>query len=107
MIAGRSDDMVKVKGVMIYPSRVDELLTVIPDASSEYRIEIEHIGGRDAMTLYFETPLTSPDKRNGLEKAVETRFREKIGMTPKAVAVGMGELPRNEKKTVRIIDKRE
>jgi phenylacetate-CoA ligase len=107
MIAGRSDDMVKVKGVMIYPSRVDELLAAIPEASSEYRIEIEHIGGRDAMTLYFETPLTSPDERSGLEKTVETRFREKISMTPKAVAVGMGALPRSEKKTARIIDKRE
>jgi phenylacetate-CoA ligase len=107
MIAGRSDDMVKVKGVMIYPSRVDELLAAIPDASSEYRIEIEHADGRDAMTLYFETPLTGPGERNNLEKTVETRFREKINMTPKAVAVGMGELPRSEKKTARIIDKRE
>jgi phenylacetate-CoA ligase len=107
MIAGRSDDMVKVKGVMIYPSRVDELLSVIPGVSSEYRIEIDHVDGRDAMTLYFETSLRDPAERSNLEKLVETRFREKIGMTPQATAAGMGSLPRSEKKTTRIIDKRE
>ncbi|MDR1410761.1 MAG: phenylacetate--CoA ligase [Spirochaetaceae bacterium] len=106
-IIGRSDDMVKVKGVMIYPSRVDELLAAIPDVSSEYRIEIGHAGGRDEMILYFETPLRSPEERGNLEKIVETRFREKISMTPRAVAAGMGDLPRSEKKTARIIDKRE
>ncbi|MDR1352717.1 MAG: phenylacetate--CoA ligase [Treponema sp.] len=107
MIAGRSDDMVKVKGVMIYPSRVDELLSAIPGVSSEYRIEIARAGGRDTMTLCFETPLGSPGERGSLEKTVEARFRERIGVTPRAVAAGMGELPRSEKKTARIIDKRE
>jgi phenylacetate-CoA ligase len=99
--------MVKVKGVMIFPSRVDELLAAVPGVSSEYRIEIEHAGGRDEMTLFFETPLNGPGERAALERTVEARFREKIGVTPKASAVGMDGLPRSEKKTARIIDKRE
>jgi phenylacetate-CoA ligase len=106
-IAGRSDDMVKVKGVMIFPSRVDELLAAIPGVSSEYRIEIDHVDGRDTVTLYFETPYSDPVERHNLEKLVETRFRETISMTPGAAAVGMGELPRSEKKSARIIDKRD
>jgi phenylacetate-CoA ligase len=106
-IAGRSDDMVKVKGVMIFPSMVDELLAVIPGVSSEYRIEIDHVDGRDAMTLHFETTLSNTVDRQNLEKLVETRFREKINVTPKAIAAGMGGLPRSEKKSTRIIDKRE
>ncbi|GHU78753.1 hypothetical protein FACS189462_3920 [Spirochaetia bacterium] len=105
-LIGRSDDMIKVKGTMIYPSRVDELLSSIPDVSSEYQIQIDHLNGRDILNLFFETPLTDKAAMNALEKTVEDAFKEKIGLSPKPMAVGMGELPRSEKKSTRIFDNR-
>jgi phenylacetate-CoA ligase len=105
-LIGRSDDMVKVKGVLIYPSRVDELLAASKDVSSEYQIQIDHLNGRDILNLFFETPLTDKSALRDLEKNVETAFKVKIGLTPHAVAVGMGELPRSEKKSTRIFDNR-
>jgi phenylacetate-CoA ligase len=105
-LIGRSDDMVKVKGVMIFPSRVDELLAAVQDVSSEYQIQIDHLNGRDILNLFFETSLGNRDERKNLEKAVEAAFKEKIGLTPKTIAVGMGELPRSEKKSTRIFDNR-
>jgi phenylacetate-CoA ligase len=105
-ILGRSDDMVKVKGTIIYPARVDELLSSIQDVSSEYQIQIDHLNGRDILNLFFETPLNDKEVRKTLEKTVEEAFKEKIGLTPKPMAVGMGELPRSEKKSTRIFDNR-
>jgi phenylacetate-CoA ligase len=105
-LIGRSDDMVKVKGTMIYPGRIDEFLSSIPDVSSEYQIQIDHLNGRDILNLLFETPLTTADDRKNLEKIVEEAFKERIGVTPKPKAVGMGELPRSEKKSTRIFDNR-
>jgi phenylacetate-CoA ligase len=105
-ILGRSDDMVKVKGTIIYPARVDELLSSIQDVSSEYQIQIDHLNGRDILNLFFETPLNDKGARKNLEKTVEEAFKEKIGLTPKPMAVGMGELPRSEKKSTRIFDNR-
>jgi phenylacetate-CoA ligase len=105
-ILGRSDDMVKVKGTIIYPGRVDELLSSIKDVSSEYQIQIDHLNGRDILNLFFETPLADKTARKNLEKNVEEAFRVKIGLTPKPMAVGMGELPRSEKKSTRIFDNR-
>jgi phenylacetate-CoA ligase len=105
-LIGRSDDMVKVKGTMIYPSRVDELLAAIQDVSSEYQIQIDHLNGRDILHLYFESPLEDKSAAKDLEKTVEAAFKEKIGLSPHAVAVGMGELPRSEKKSTRIFDNR-
>jgi phenylacetate-CoA ligase len=105
-LIGRSDDMVKVKGTMIYPSRVDELLATIQDVSSEYQIQIDHLNGRDILHLYFETSLKDKSAMKDLEKTVEAAFKEKIGLSPHAVAVGMGELPRSEKKSTRIFDNR-
>ncbi|MCL1959199.1 MAG: phenylacetate--CoA ligase [Spirochaetes bacterium] len=104
-IIGRSDDMVKVRGAIIYPSRVDELLAGIEGVSSEYQIMIDHLNGKDILTLFFETQLAGTASIN-LEKTVEHEFKERIGITPKAKAVGMGELPRSEKKSTRVFDNR-
>jgi phenylacetate-CoA ligase len=105
-LIGRSDDMVKVKGTIIYPSRVDELLATIKDVSSEYQIIIDHLNGRDILNLLFETTLQDRAALKSLEKTVETAFKDRIGLTPHAKAVGMGELPRSEKKSTRIFDNR-
>jgi phenylacetate-CoA ligase len=104
-IIGRSDDMVKVRGAIIYPSRVDELLAAVDGVSSEYQIMIDHLNGKDILTLFFETRETG-DAAHNLEKTVEHEFKERIGLTPKAKAVGMGELPRSEKKSTRVFDNR-
>ena len=105
-IDGRSDDMVKVKGTILFPSRVDELLSGVDGVSSEYQIMIDHMNGKDIVTVFFETSQSEAEERKALEKTVESEFKSSTGMTPRAKAVGMGELPRSEKKTPRIFDNR-
>jgi phenylacetate-CoA ligase len=109
-LIGRSDDMVKVRGAIIYPSRVDELLSSIEGVSSEYQIMIDHLNGKDILTLFFESPAVvsavPTEAVHNLEKTVEHEFKERIGLMPKAKAVGMGELPRSEKKSTRVFDNR-
>ncbi|MDR1287647.1 MAG: phenylacetate--CoA ligase [Treponema sp.] len=105
-LIGRSDDMVKVRGTLIYPSRVDELLAAIPGVSSEYQIQIDHLNGKDIVNLFFETALKGRDEMKNLEKAAEDAFKHTIGITVKPIAVAMGELPRSEKKSTRIFDNR-
>jgi len=105
-LVGRSDDMVKVRGSIIYPSRVDELLATIEGVSSEYQIMIDHLNGKDILTLFFETKTEIGEASHHLERTVEHEFKHKIGLTPKAKAVGMGELPRSEKKSTRVFDNR-
>jgi phenylacetate-CoA ligase len=103
-LIGRSDDMVKVHGAIIYPSSVDELLSSVEGVSSEYQIMIDHLNGKDILTLFFET--AEKDSKAHLEKTVEHEFKRKIGLTPKAKAVDIGELPRSEKKSTRVFDNR-
>ncbi len=103
-VLGRTDDMVKVKGVNIFPGQIDEVLRDVEGASSEYQVMIDHLEGRDIMTLFFETP--EGVHRGGVEANVRQRFKDKVGLTivPKAVAIG--DLPRSEKKATRIYDNR-
>ncbi|MCD7827777.1 MAG: phenylacetate--CoA ligase [Clostridiales bacterium] len=103
-IIGRSDDMIKVKGVNIYPGQIEDVLKTVDGVSSEYQVLIDHVNGKDVMTLSFET---SPDADKTLtENAVTAAFKTKVGLTIVPKSVDMGELPRSEKKSKRIIDNR-
>ncbi len=103
-LTGRSDDMVKVKGVIIFPSQIDEILSRVDGVSSEYQVVIEHIDGKDSMTVNFET--TKPELKKELEIEVKKLIKNSIGISVVPNAVGVGDLPRSEKKTVRVFDKR-
>lgn len=104
IIVGRTDDMVKVKGVNIYPGQIDELLRNIDGASSEYQVVIEHKDGKDIMTLRVEKEDSAGSGVVG-SRIVE-EFKRKIGIQIQSEVVNIGELPRSEKKSKRIIDKR-
>ena len=105
IITGRTDDMVKVKGVNIFPAQFDEILSKIPAASSEYQIMIDHPDGKDIITVFFETEVPM-EKRSEVEKDVVRHLKDSIGVTVVPKAVNVGDLPRSEKKTNRIFDNR-
>ncbi len=104
-LVGRTDDMFKVKGVNMFPAQVEEVIAVTSGTSSEYQVMIEHIMGRDVLTVFFETALTGEEKAH-CEEELAMIFKGKIGCTPDAKGVPIGELPRSEKKTQRIFDSR-
>lgn len=103
-LIGRTDDMVKVKGVNIFPSQIDELLNQFTEASSEYQVMIDHLNGKDLLTLFVEVK-PQADKTI-LEKLISDMFKLKIGITVKVKPVDIGDLPRSEKKSTRIFDNR-
>lgn len=103
-IMGRTDDMIKVKGVNIYPGQVEEVLKNCGGASSEYQIHIRHEDGRDSLLLKVEK---EPEADGGaLEQELVHRFKSQIGIRIEAEAVGIGALPRSEKKSRRVFDYR-
>ncbi|MDR1002973.1 MAG: phenylacetate--CoA ligase [Oscillospiraceae bacterium] len=103
-IIGRSDDMIKVKGINIYPGQIDDVLRQVEGVSSEYQVIIDHLNGRDIMTLLFESELGY--SKENLESSVQTFFKAKVGLTVVPKSVAIGELPRSEKKSTRIFDNR-
>ena len=104
VILGRTDDMVKVKGVNIFPSQIEEMLAGVEGASSEYQFMIDHLNGKDICTLFVE----AAPEANKYELAIDIQnaFKIKIGIAVYAKIVDMGELPRSEKKSTRVFDNR-
>jgi Coenzyme F390 synthetase len=105
VILGRTDDMVKVKGVNIFPGQIDDLLKELNGASSEYQVFIEHADGKDRMTVFVETELVD-DERAAFETSLKEHFKSRIGLGIVPKAVSIGDLPRSEKKSTRIYDYR-
>jgi len=105
MLIGRTDDMVKVKGVNMFPAQIEEVIQFTDGASSEYQVMIDHMLGKDILTVFFETEAVG-EARQKVEQELELIFKGKIGVTPVAKGVSIGELPRSEKKTQRIFDNR-
>ena len=104
-LVGRTDDMVKVKGRNMFPAQIEEVLALTEGASSEYQVMIEAVNGRDVLNVLFETPCEG-EARERVERELAATFKARIGCTPRATGVPMGELPRSEKKTKRIFDSR-
>ena len=103
-IMGRTDDMMKIKGVNVFPSQIEEILGEFKEVSSEYQVRISHLDGKDTMRIYVET--TGDVDFDDLMKRIAERIKSRIGFTPIVKAVEVGVLPRSMKKTARVIDER-
>ena len=103
-LIGRTDDMVKVKGVNIYPGQIDSLLHEVEGASSEYQIMIDHLNGKDILTLFVE--VNEGIDKSEFESSLKSHFKTSIGIKIIPKAVKIGDLPRSEKKSTRIFDNR-
>lgn len=104
-VLGRSDDMVKVKGVNIYPGQIDHVLKETPGAGSEYQLILTRSGGKDKITVRIEHE--EGYQPNEVASACQQIIKSKIGVLAEVEAVLQGTLPRSEKKTRRIFDHRE
>ena len=104
VILGRTDDMIKVKGVNIYPGQIEDVLKNIEGISSEYQVVLAREEGKDAMLLRFER---QPDfDGSALELRLKRYFKTKVGLSINAESLAIGVLPRSEKKSARVIDNR-
>ena len=104
VIMGRTDDMMKIKGVNVFPSQIEEVLRKFPETSSEYQIRISHLDGKDTMRIYVET--NGSVDFSDLSERIAVAVKSRIGFTPLVKVVELGVLPRSEKKTKRVIDER-
>ncbi|NLY73808.1 MAG: phenylacetate--CoA ligase [Firmicutes bacterium] len=104
-ILGRSDDMIKIKGVNIYPGQIEEVLKETEGASSEYQIRLMRVESRDHMQLTVEVePGSDPEQ---VAERIRANFKKRIGILIDVRAAALGELPRSEKKSKRVFDERE
>lgn len=106
---GRSDDMMIVKGVNIFPIQIEKILMEFPELASDYLITIETIEDNDEMTVDVELAQATDDfgLLQNLTKEITRRLKDEILLTPKVRLVGKGVIPQSDGKAVRVKDLRQ
>lgn len=102
-LLGRTDDQVKVRGVIFMPAQVDTVLSEMDGAGPEFQAHVdrdEH--GRESLLIRVEVT----DDRPGLAAELAKRLHDRIGVRVAVDLVAAGTLPRSERKTRRTFDHR-
>ena len=106
---GRSDDMIILKGVNIFPIQIEKILLQFKELSTDYLITLETLEHNDAMTVEVEISSLFTDDYARLEKLtkeITRQLKDEILVTPKVKLVANGSLPKSEGKAVRVKDLR-
>jgi phenylacetate-CoA ligase len=112
-IAGRTDDMLIIRGVNVFPSEVERVLMEIPDLAPHYRIVVDRRAALDTLEVEVEvTPEFSAKAGTlttlaNLRDHVNDRLDAALGISTDVVLHPPQALPRSEGKAVRVIDRRE
>ena len=106
-ITGRSDDMLIIRGVNVFPTAIEEQVLSVSGLSPHYLIEVEREGPLDSVTVSVEP---SPNERISADKLrteLRQRIKAMVGISAAIQVKGRGELPRSGGKAKRVIDRRE
>ena len=108
-VSGRSDDMLIIRGVNVYPSQIEAVLVGLRGLAPHYQLVLTREGPLDAMTVEVELASGAPaDAAARAQKAGEVRHHIKsmVGVTCEVVLKAPGEVPRSQGKAVRVKDLR-
>ena len=99
-VTGRSDDMIILRGVNVFPTQIEECLMATPGLAPHFQIELTKPDRMDQMRVMCEgtDPAAGP--------ALAARIKDSIGISVKVTVGGEGSVERSQGKAVRIIDKR-
>ncbi len=109
-VTGRSDDMLKVRGVIVFPSQIERALLKIPGMEPNYLIIASRPEHLDELEVQVEaSPALFSDEVKHVEevkRSIEKQIHDEIGLRVNVTLVEPRSLPRSEGKAVRVIDKR-
>lgn len=105
-VQGRSDDITKVKGVLLSPSAIEEVVRGIDGIGDEYEVIVDKAGDTDRIRLKVELLGTDPDRRTAITRELNDQLRLKTNLRYDIEFHSHGTLPRYEVKAKRFKDLR-
>ncbi len=110
-VSGRSDDMLIIRGVNVFPSQIESVLMDIEGLEPHYQLIVEREGSMDSLEVQVEVSeqVFSDEVRvlQGLERRISKDIKDLLGVTAKIKLVEPKTLKRFEGKAQRVIDRRE
>lgn len=107
---GRSDDMLIIKGVNVFPSQIEEILFAIEGCEPHYQLVLEREGDTDVLIVRIEVTenifFDEMKRQKSFVEQVERKLHSVLGVSASVKLVEPSSLPRHEGKAVRVIDNR-
>ncbi|MDE9462241.1 phenylacetate--CoA ligase PaaK [Xenorhabdus bovienii] len=109
-ITGRSDDMLIIRGINVFPSQVEEQIIRFKELSPHYQLEVNRTGNYDCLSVKVE--LKEPERLDAQQRCdichqLRHHIKSMIGLNTEVSIVNCGDIPRSEGKAVRVIDHRQ
>ncbi len=109
-IKGRTDDMLKIRGVNVFPSQVESVLVGMDQISTHYKLVVRREGYTDTLEVCVELIDGSLLERYGelekLQKKIKENLRSVLGLDAKITLVSPNTIERFQGKAVRVVDLR-
>ena len=110
-VQGRTDDMLIVRGVNVFPTQIEQILLSHPGLSSNYQIVIDRLRDQlDDLEVRVEADNAlrqqGDEAMKALQTAVTDAMRQTLGVRARVILVAPHELPRSEGKVARVLDRR-
>lgn len=105
-VVGRADDITKVKGVLLAPSAIEEVVRGIEGLGDEYEVIVDKLGDVDRIKLKVEVMPGQEDQAKSIEGELKDQLRLKTNLGYRIEFYDYGKLPRYEVKAKRFKDKR-
>jgi len=107
-VTGRSDDMIILRGVNVFPTQIEEALMATKGLAPHFQIELSRPNRMDQMRVLCECAdaSVSDDARAAAAKAMAAQIKQTVGISVQIDVADVGGVARSEGKAVRIVDKR-
>ena len=107
-VTGRTDDMLIVRGVNVFPTQVEELLLRVPGLSPHYQLVRTRPNRLDELTVRVESRAdVAPGDRVGLGDRLRALVKDRVGVTVSCEVLAPGLLDRSQGKAQRVVDQRQ
>ncbi len=104
-ITGRSDDMIILRGVNVFPTQIEEQVLATKGLAPYFQIELSKDGPMDKMSVWVEAPEAAAD-RDAIAGELQKKIKTMIGVSTDVVVGGAGTVARSQGKAVRVVDNR-
>ena len=112
-ITGRSDDMLIIRGINVFPSQVESVVLSMPEFAPRYMLVVDRINNLDTLEVqvelrqeYFTATFDTPAAIDELKKRLADKLRSVLSISAKVSLKAPGAIERSQGKSVRVIDNR-
>jgi phenylacetate-CoA ligase len=108
-ITGRSDDMMILRGVNVFPTQIEEQVLATGGLAAHFQIELYKSGRMDGMRVFVEAMPDSTDEasKNAAARMLTKRIKDVVGVSTEIVVGNPGDVARSEGKAKRVVDNRD